>query len=116
MIRAARGPLDTLFFLLQTRNDEFRLLINSKELYLNKDLGRLRMPFSRVAAHMLFSVQNLSMWIDLDVSRIYLRFLYGYPSKPVKVEIVAKYLNPEFRNRKPKVRFYNFQYGDSDLG
>ncbi len=105
-----------LFFLLQTRLDGFGLLINSKDLYLKKDLGRMRMPFSRIAVKKFFLVENVSMWIDSEISKKYLRFLYGYPAKPTKVEIVAKYLTSDLENQKSEVRFYNFQYGDSDLG
>ena len=103
-------------FLVQSRDDGFRLLLNSKELIVKQEVAKYNLPISRIVAHKFFEVENLSMWIDLKITPLFQRFIFGYPSKPAKVEIVAKNLTSEILNQNSKVRFYNFQYGDSDLG
>jgi hypothetical protein len=105
-----------LIFLIQEREDGFRLLILSKELLMRNDLKHLKLAFSRISSQKFFNIENMSMWIDLEVTKKIERFLYGYLARPIRVEIIAKNLSPDFLHQMTIPRFYDFQYGDSDLG
>jgi hypothetical protein len=105
-----------LLFLPQTREDGFRLIVSAKMLQISQDLEKFKMPFSRIATHKFFQMDNLSLWIDSKITRKFMRLFYGFLANPVKVEIVGKNLDSNLIARKSKVRMRNFDYGDSDLG
>ena len=105
-----------LIFLVHERDDGFSLLINSKELLISEDLRRLKLAFSRIANQRFFNAENMSMWVDLEITKKMERFLYGYLAKPIRVEIIGKSLSPDSFHQKAIPRFFDFQYGDSDLG
>jgi hypothetical protein len=105
-----------LIYTIQSRKDGFRLLIKSKEFLFAKDLGRLTLPLSRIATYKFFEVENLSMWVDKKLTNRTQQLLFGYISRPIRVEIVAKRLKNDLNRQQEISRFYNFQYGDSDLG
>lgn len=104
-----------LFFLKQTRCDGFKILIMSKALFPSRKMLRIKMQLSRIAADRFFNYQNMSLWVDTRENSLFSRFLYGYLPRKVKVDIVSKVLSEEFSWLKG-IAFYNFDYGDSDLG
>ena len=103
-----------LFFLEHTRADDFKLLILSKSLFFDKQIERLIIPVSKIAADKFFKYENLSIWVDKRKNSIKYRALFGFLSKDFRVDIVGKSLKGEVGELELK-NFYNFQYGDSDL-
>ena len=103
-----------LFFLEHTRADDFKLLILSKSLFFDKQIERLIIPVSKIAADKFFKYENLSIWVDKRKNHIKYRALFGFLSKDFRVDIVGKSLKGEVAELELK-NFYNFQYGDSDL-
>ena len=104
-----------LFFLEQERGDGFKLMILSKDLLYCKQLERLKIPISRISSEKFFKYENLSIWVDSRRNSLRFRFLFGFLSKKIKVDIVGKSLTEESTWLESR-NFYNFQYGDSDLG
>jgi hypothetical protein len=102
-----------MFFLEKVGADDFSLLILSKTIVATKKILKLTLPLSRRAAHKYFIYNNLSIWIDNRITSPSIRYLYGFPSAITQVEIVGKDLQEQ---NLGKVNFYNFHYGDSDLG
>ena len=105
-----------VFFHEEIRSDGFRLLLYSKDLFFEPKLGKLKLPLARMSAVRFFHAQNLSMWIDQGTTSNFRRLIYGFISKPIRVDIVCKELGPEILVKGTGFRFHNFQYGDSDLG
>ena len=105
-----------LFFHKQMRNDGFRLLLYSKDLFFEPKLDNLKLPLARICVAKFFEVENLSMWIDKDMTNSFSRLIYGFISKPIQVDIIGKDLGRDVRLTEAGVQFSNFQYGDSDLG
>ena len=104
-----------LFFMKQTRTDGFKILIMSKALFASRRMLRIKMQLSRIAADSFFEYQNMSLWVDTRECSSSTRILYGYLSRKEKVDIVSKVLSDQFSWLKA-LNFYNFDYGDSDLG
>jgi hypothetical protein len=105
-----------LFFYNDFRNDGFRLLLCSKNLFFEHKLNKLTLPLVRISAEKFFKYENLSMWIECEASNAFRRLVYGFISKPIQVDVVGKDLDAEIGLIENRVRFYNFQYADSDLG
>ena len=88
------------------------ILLHLKE---KDNLLEIKMHLARVACDDFFEFHNLSLWVDSRATSLKSRFLYGFLSKKVPVDIVAKVLNDD-ENISIESSFYNFDYGDSDLG
>ncbi len=103
-----------LFFFEYEREDNFKLLILSKDLLNDKKLERLKIPISKIAADKFFKYENLSVWVDVRRVSLKFRAIFGFLSKEFKVDIVGKSL-AEVGAELVTKNFYDFQYGDSDL-
>jgi hypothetical protein len=112
--RKDSGLCGYLFFLEHEREDNFKLLILSKDIFYDKTLHRLKIPLARIAADRFFEYENLSIWIDIRRVSLKYRTFFGFISKPFKVDIVGKSLTENSIELQLK-NFYDFQYGDSDL-
>lgn len=104
-----------LFFLKQTRTDGFDLMILSKALFSSEKLSRLKLQFARISCEKFFEYQNLSLWTDSRLTKLSTKFMYGFLSKKTRVDIVGRGLTEQGKKLINR-NFFNFDYGDSDLG
>jgi hypothetical protein len=104
-----------LFFLKQTRTDGFDLLILSKSIFVSEKMSRLKLQFSRISCEKFFDYHNLSLWADSRLANLSARYIYGFMSKKTVVDIVGRDLS-EKGEKLVERNFFNFDYGDSDLG
>ena len=102
-----------MFFLEKREADDLSLLILSKTMVAPSKILNLILPLSRRAAYKYFTYDNLSLWIDSRITSPSVRYIYGFLSGVTHVEIVGKDLHGFNLEKK---NFYDFQYGDSDLG
>ena len=104
-----------LFFLKQTRTDGFNLMILSKALFVSEKMSHLKLQFSRSSCEQFFDYHNLSLWADSRLTNLSARFIYGFMSKKTVVDIVGRDLSDK-GDQLVERNFFNFDYGDSDLG
>ena len=99
----------------QTSTDGFDLLILSKAIFVSEKISRLKLQFSRISCEKFFDYHNLSLWADSRLANLSARYIYGFMSKKTVVDIVGRDLSDKGGNLVER-NFFNFDYGDSDLG